>query len=62
MKNALIIIATILLSIPLYFIYYAAITAWMWLPFLMDHWSGIIIGLVISFSGEILYYKFLGDN
>ena len=60
-ENVLIIIATILLSIPLYFIYFAGITCFIWLPMLLGHWSSIIISLVITVGTEIIRDKFFCD-
>ena len=62
MKNFLRILAAYVLAFVIAPFRLAAITAWIWLPLLMNHWSGIIIGVVIYFIGEILYYKFFGDN
>ena len=61
MKNALIIIATILLSIPLYFIYFAGVTCFIWLPMLFGHWSSIILGSVVTVGTEIIKDKFICD-
>lgn len=61
MKNALIIITTILLSIPLYFIYLAGATCCIWLPIVFGHWSSIILGLVITVGTEIIKDKFICD-
>lgn len=61
MKNALIIIATILLSIPLYFIYFAGATCFIWLPMFFGHWSSIILGLVVTVGTEIIKDKFICD-
>lgn len=61
MKNAFIIIATILLSIPLFFIYFAGVTCFMWLPIFMNHWSSIIIGLTVTVSTEIIRSKLICD-
>lgn len=69
MKTFLAILVTIVLTYLLAPFYIAAITAWMWLPIVFDlnnffggFWLGLVIGLVISIGGEILYDKFLGDN
>ena len=62
MKNFLRVLAAFVLAYILAIFRFVAYTAWIWLPILMDHWSGIIIGVVVCFSGEILYYKFIGDN
>ena len=62
MKNFLRVLAAFVLGYIIALFRFVAISAWMWLPFLMDHWSGIIIGVVILIGGEILYYKFIGDN
>lgn len=61
MKNAFIIIATILLSIPLYFIYLAGATCCIWLPIVFGHWSSIILGLVITVGTQIIKDKFICD-
>lgn len=62
MKNFLRILAACVLAYIIALFYLAAVTAWIWLPFLMDHWSGIIIGVIILIRAEILYHKFIGDN
>lgn len=62
MKNFLIYLLGLLLGMLFAPFYGIVVTAWIWLPILMDHWSGIIIGIVILIGGQILYDKFLGDN
>ena len=59
MKNFLKILAATVLAYIIAILRFVAAITWIWLPFLMDHWSSIIIGVVVAICGEILYYKFL---
>lgn len=62
MKNFLRILAAYVLAYIIAPFRLAAITAWIWLPLLMNPWLGIIIGVVIHIGEEALYYKLFGDN
>ena len=62
MKNFLRILAAYVIAFVIAPFFLAASTAWIWLPLLMNHWSGIVIGVVVAFGAEALYYKFFGDN
>lgn len=61
MKNFLIYLLGFLLGMLLAPFYAAGVTAWIWLPILMDHWSGIIIGLVVLIGTQVLV-EMLPDN
>lgn len=62
MKNFLKVLAATVLAYIIALFHSIAVTTWIWLPLLMNHWSGIIIGVVIAIVAEALYYKFIGEN
>lgn len=57
MKNILIIIACIPLIILLGFVAFAGYTAFVWVPLVLDHWVGLIIGTFISLATTVLVSK-----
>lgn len=62
MKTFLVSVFAILAAYLLMPLYTAAVTAFIWVPIIMGHWSGIIIGVIITTIAEVLYYKFIGEN
>lgn len=62
LKNILMFIAYIPLLIILCTVLAAGFSAWIWLPILMNHWSGIVIGVVALIGTQISYDKFIRDN
>lgn len=57
MKNILIIIACIPLIILLGLVAFAGYTAFVWVPLVLDHWVGLIIGTFISLATTVLVSK-----
>lgn len=62
MKKALKKILLLIAYIPLLIILSAGFSAWIWLPILMNHWSGIVIGVVALIGAQALYDKFIKYN
>lgn len=58
MKNILIIIACIPLIILLSFVAAAGYSAFIWVPFVLQHWAGLIIGSFITLATSIIIPSF----
>ena len=58
MKNILIIIACIPLIILLGIVAFAGYTAFVWVPLVLQHWAGFIIGSFISLATSIIVSGF----
>lgn len=62
MKQFLVSVFAILAAYLLMPLYTAAVTAFIWVPIIMGHWTGIIIGVIITTIAEVLRHKFLENN
>ena len=61
MKNLLLVVACIPLIIIFGGAYFASMTSWIWLPMVLNHWAGFLIGVFIAIVAEAIKNVFLGD-